>query len=206
VGLRGRLTGPGAAAPRRRWSTSTPRTARASTRPPTWPSSGACCRWTATRASRACWRAARRTGSSSRSVGPTAEGLLRAPPVHRLAAGGGGAAPDRRALPDRGRDPRPPAEERRTVRQERSKPIVEALHAWLTIQLARVSGRSTLAEAIRYALRHWRGWCCSSTTAGSSSTRTSSSEPSGRSPSAGRTPVRRLGHAGNIMLPFMIAG
>src|SRR5215204_2081978 len=50
-----------------------------------------------------------------------------------------------------------PAEERRTVRQERSRPLVEALHAWLTIQLGRVSGRSTLAEAIRYALRHWRG-------------------------------------------------
>src|SRR5918995_508644 len=50
-----------------------------------------------------------------------------------------------------------PAEERRTVRQERSEPIVEALHAWLTVQLARVSGRSALAEAIRYALRHWTG-------------------------------------------------
>ena len=36
-------------------------------------------------------------------------------------------------------------------------PIVKALHAWLTIQLGRVSGRSTLAEAIRYALRHWQG-------------------------------------------------
>jgi hypothetical protein len=50
-----------------------------------------------------------------------------------------------------------PAEERRAVRQERSKPILEALHAWLTIQLERVSGRSNLAEAIRYALRHWTG-------------------------------------------------
>src|SRR5918911_1052992 len=50
-----------------------------------------------------------------------------------------------------------PAEERRTVRQERSKPIVDALHAWLTVQLARVSGKSGLAEAIRYALRHWQG-------------------------------------------------
>ena len=50
-----------------------------------------------------------------------------------------------------------PAEARLAVRQERSKPIVEALHAWLTIQLGRVSGRSTLAEAIRYALRHWPG-------------------------------------------------
>jgi hypothetical protein len=50
-----------------------------------------------------------------------------------------------------------PAEERRTVRQERSKPIVDALHSWLTAQLGRVSGRSNLAEAIRYALRHWPG-------------------------------------------------
>src|SRR3712207_5999154 len=50
-----------------------------------------------------------------------------------------------------------PAEERRAVRQERSRPFVEALHAWLTTQLGRVSGRSTLAEAIRYALRHWQG-------------------------------------------------
>src|SRR3954471_8314124 len=48
-----------------------------------------------------------------------------------------------------------PAEERRTVRQERSKPLVDALHAWLTAQLGRVSGKSGLAEAIRYALRHW---------------------------------------------------
>ncbi len=50
-----------------------------------------------------------------------------------------------------------PAEERRTVRQERSKPLVEALHGWLGAQLERVSARSTLAEAIRYALRHWDG-------------------------------------------------
>ena len=50
-----------------------------------------------------------------------------------------------------------PAEARRTVRQERSKPLVHALHAWLTAQLARVSGKSGLAEAIRYALRHWQG-------------------------------------------------
>src|SRR4051795_458854 len=50
-----------------------------------------------------------------------------------------------------------PAEDRRATRQERSKPIVEALNGWLTAQLGRVSGKSTLAEAIRYALRHWQG-------------------------------------------------
>src|SRR3954463_218910 len=49
------------------------------------------------------------------------------------------------------------AEERRATRQERSKPLVDALHAWLTAQLGRVSGKSGLAEAIRYALRHWPG-------------------------------------------------
>jgi transposase len=48
------MTDPGAARPRRRWSTSMPRTAKASTRQPTWPSSRASCRWTATQGSRAC--------------------------------------------------------------------------------------------------------------------------------------------------------
>jgi transposase len=50
-----------------------------------------------------------------------------------------------------------PPDERRATRQERSQPIVEALHAWFTAQLERVSGKSALAEAIRYALRHWQG-------------------------------------------------
>ena len=50
-----------------------------------------------------------------------------------------------------------PAEHRRRVRQERSRPIVEALHAWLEDHLPRMSGASDLALAIRYALRHWSG-------------------------------------------------
>jgi transposase len=49
------------------------------------------------------------------------------------------------------------AEERGLARQSRSRPLVEAMHVWLTEQLDRVSGRSTLAEAIRYALLHWKG-------------------------------------------------
>src|SRR6202044_3712041 len=50
-----------------------------------------------------------------------------------------------------------PAEHRRRERQERSRPIVEALHAWLEDNLPRVSGVSDLALAMRYALRHWSG-------------------------------------------------
>jgi transposase len=53
----------------------------------------------------------------------------------------------------RGRD----AGERRAVRQDKSKPLVLALKAWFEQQLARVSGKSPIAEAIRYALHHWDG-------------------------------------------------
>jgi transposase len=48
-----------------------------------------------------------------------------------------------------------PAERRKQVRQERSRPIVEALHDWLQAHIGRVSGASDLAKAMRYALRHW---------------------------------------------------
>jgi transposase len=49
------------------------------------------------------------------------------------------------------------ADERRAVRQETSKPLVLALKTWLEQQLARVSGKSVIAEAIRYGLNHWDG-------------------------------------------------
>ena len=50
-----------------------------------------------------------------------------------------------------------PAEHRRSVRQQRSRPIVEALHTWLQETLPRLSGSSDLAKAIRYMLHHWPG-------------------------------------------------
>jgi transposase len=50
-----------------------------------------------------------------------------------------------------------PANARRAVRQQRSKPLVLELKAWLEQQLARVSGKSLIAEVIRYALNHWDG-------------------------------------------------
>ena len=49
------------------------------------------------------------------------------------------------------------ADERRAVRQEKSKPLVLALKIWLEEQLARVSAKSVIAEAIRYGLNHWDG-------------------------------------------------
>jgi transposase len=50
-----------------------------------------------------------------------------------------------------------PAEERRRVRQQRSRPLVETMQVWLADTLGRISGRSALAQAIRYALNHWSG-------------------------------------------------
>jgi transposase len=49
------------------------------------------------------------------------------------------------------------AEQRRAVRQAQSKPLVESLRAWLEVQLARVSQKGVLAEAIRYGFKRWEG-------------------------------------------------
>lgn len=48
-----------------------------------------------------------------------------------------------------------PAEERRAIRQERSKPKVDAFREGMEAQLSRVSGKSDLARAFRYALKRW---------------------------------------------------
>jgi len=47
------------------------------------------------------------------------------------------------------------AEARRSVRQGRTKPLVEELKTWLESQLAAVSRKSTIAEAMRYGLSRW---------------------------------------------------
>jgi hypothetical protein len=44
------------------------------------------------------------------------------------------------------------ADERRAVRQEKSKPQVIALRDWLETQLSKVSAKSPIAEATRYGL------------------------------------------------------
>ena len=52
----------------------------------------------------------------------------------------------------RGREP----EARLEARRERSLPLLEGLRAFLDASLARVSGKGSLARAIRYALTRWR--------------------------------------------------
>jgi transposase len=49
------------------------------------------------------------------------------------------------------------ANERRAVRQEKSRPIVDELEPWLRAKLALISQKTKLAEAIRYALSRWEG-------------------------------------------------
>jgi transposase len=53
----------------------------------------------------------------------------------------------------RGRSPA----HRLLARRNRSKPMVDAMRLWFEAQLPLVPGRSTLAEAIRYALSRWDG-------------------------------------------------
>lgn len=48
-----------------------------------------------------------------------------------------------------------PAEERRAVRQARAGPLLEDLHRWFHSTLSKLSRKSPLAIAIRYALTRW---------------------------------------------------
>jgi hypothetical protein len=49
-----------------------------------------------------------------------------------------------------------PPEERAQLRQARAKPILDDLESWLHAQLPKISGKSELAKAIRYALARMR--------------------------------------------------
>ena len=49
------------------------------------------------------------------------------------------------------------AEERRAVRQDKTRPLLADLESWLREKLALVSQKTKLAEAIRYALSRWEG-------------------------------------------------
>ena len=45
-----------------------------------------------------------------------------------------------------------PPDERARIRQEKARPIFDDLEAWLHVQLTKISGKTPLASAIRYAL------------------------------------------------------
>jgi hypothetical protein len=45
--------------------------------------------------------------------------------------------------------------ERKQIRQSRSRPLLEAMHAWWKATLAKLSQKSDVAVAIRYALDRW---------------------------------------------------
>jgi transposase len=51
------------------------------------------------------------------------------------------------------------AEQRRRIRDASSRPLLDAMKTWLRTELARISGRGALAEAIRYALTRWEALC-----------------------------------------------
>jgi transposase len=51
------------------------------------------------------------------------------------------------------------AEERLTVRNAQSRPLVEAMKPWLETELGRIPGRGGLAEAIRYTPSRWPALC-----------------------------------------------
>ena len=49
------------------------------------------------------------------------------------------------------------ADERRAIRQEKSRSILDELEPWLRAKLDLISQKTKLAEAIRYALSRWQG-------------------------------------------------
>jgi transposase len=48
-----------------------------------------------------------------------------------------------------------PPEERQRVRNERTRPLLEALHAWFQASLPKLSRKSEMSRAIHYALGRW---------------------------------------------------
>src|SRR6202166_1704652 len=93
-----------------------------------------------------CWSHVRRAFYELAQSGPApiaAEALVRIADLYRIEGD------------IRGRS----AEERHAARQERSRPLVEALQPWLREKLSLISQKTKLAEAIRYALSRWAGLC-----------------------------------------------
>jgi transposase len=52
------------------------------------------------------------------------------------------------------------AEQRLAVRQERTKPVLDALHEWMTLQRRKVPDGSATAKALDYSLKRWTALIC----------------------------------------------
>jgi transposase len=78
-------------------------------------------------------------------------------------------------------------DERKRIRQERSRPLAEALGNWLREQYAKLSPNSQVAKAIAYSLNSGTPCCASSMTAASVSPTTPPSGPFGALPSGAAT-------------------
>lgn len=102
-----------------------------------------------------CWAHARRRFDEARATSPdqaeAALRLIRA--LYDVEDEGKLRAEAARAGPDA-----PPfgGPELATLRRERSRPVLEALHVWLGIQAHTVLPKSPLGEAIHYTLGQWR--------------------------------------------------
>jgi transposase len=91
-----------------------------------------------------CWSHARRQfyDLAAKAKAPVAEEVLRRiAALYAIEAEVRGTSPERRLA----------------ERQTRSRPLVEALFAWLEATLPKLSARSTTADAIRYVLNHRHG-------------------------------------------------
>jgi transposase len=93
-----------------------------------------------------CWSHVRRYFYELATPGPApiaAEALMRIAALYRIEA------------EIRGRS----ADQRRAIRQERSRPLVEDFEPWLRTKLQLISQKTKLATAIRYTLSRWQGLC-----------------------------------------------
>jgi transposase len=91
-----------------------------------------------------CWSHVRRgfyDMAKTKAAPIATEALSRIAALYRIEAGIRGESP----------------EQRLTVRQAHSAPLVGHLRRWFETQIARLPGRSPTAEAIQYALNHWHG-------------------------------------------------
>ena len=96
-----------------------------------------------------------RAGRRGPVLGARAARLLRLRQADQGADRHRDRAPHRRVVRDRATINGQLPEVRRAVRQERSKPLVAALEAYMREQLGRLSPKNDLAKAIRYMLTRW---------------------------------------------------